>query len=75
MAELDRESGDNWGSASARKVALAAIQEQRRARHWSIFFKLLCSFTSLLCSSSHSLDGKKDSTSSGKHTAWSNCAA
>ena len=34
-------SGENWERKILEKVALAAIQEQKRARHWSIFFKLL----------------------------------
>src|ERR1700716_1510258 len=41
MAELERQPGDNWERQALEKVALAAIQEQRRARHWVIFFKLL----------------------------------
>jgi len=31
---------DNWERQTLEKVALAAITEQRRARKWSIFFKL-----------------------------------
>jgi protease-4 len=34
-------SGENWERKILEKVALAGIQEQRRARHWGIFFKLL----------------------------------
>ncbi len=34
-------SGDNWDRKIIEKVALAAVQEQRRARQWGIFFKLL----------------------------------
>lgn len=34
-------SGTNWERQTIEKVALAAIQEQRRSRHWGIFFKLL----------------------------------
>jgi protease-4 len=34
-------SGDNWDRKILEKVALAAVQEQRRARRWGIFFKLL----------------------------------
>ena len=41
MLEPDRSSGENWERKTLEKVALAAIQEQRRARYWSIFFKLL----------------------------------
>ncbi|MBI3938066.1 MAG: S49 family peptidase [Betaproteobacteria bacterium] len=42
MAETGSgDAGENWERKVLEKVALAAIQEQRRARHWGIFFKLL----------------------------------
>lgn len=45
MAELGQEGagekGDNWERRTIEKVALAAINEQRRARYWGIFFKVL----------------------------------
>jgi protease IV len=70
MAELERESGDNWERKALEKVALAAIQEQRRARHWSIFFKLLLFiYLFALLFIALGWTGKKDGTSSGKHTA------
>jgi protease-4 len=70
MAELDRETGDNWERKALEKVALAAIQEQRRARHWSIFFKLLLFiYLFALLFIALGWTGRKDSTSSGKHTA------
>jgi protease IV len=70
MAELDREPGDNWERKALEKVALAAIQEQRRARHWSIFFKLLLFiYLFALLFIALGWTGRKDSTSSGKHTA------
>ncbi|HEY0338777.1 MAG TPA: S49 family peptidase [Burkholderiales bacterium] len=70
MAELDRESGDNWERKALEKVALAGIQEQRRARHWSIFFKLLLFiYLFALLFIALGWTGRKDSTSSGKHTA------
>jgi len=34
-------SGDNWDRKILEKVVLAAVQEQRRARRWGIFFKSL----------------------------------
>jgi len=34
-------TGDNWDRKILEKVALAAVQEQRRSRQWGIFFKLL----------------------------------
>jgi protease-4 len=42
MAEPEPfKSEENWERAVIEKVALAAVQEQRRARYWGIFFKLL----------------------------------
>jgi len=42
MAELEPgASTTSWERQAIEKVALAAIQEQRRARQWGIFFKLL----------------------------------
>lgn len=32
---------NNWERSVLEKLAMSAIQEQRRARHWSIFFKVL----------------------------------
>jgi protease IV len=34
-------SQENWEREALEKIALAGIQEQRRARRWGIFFKLL----------------------------------
>jgi protease IV len=42
MAELGQGgSSENWERGVVEKVALAAINEQRRARYWGIFFKTL----------------------------------
>jgi len=67
---MSEPNGENWERKTLEKVALAAIQEQRRARHWSILFKLLI-FIYLFVVLFLWLGwiGKKDSTSSGKHTA------
>jgi protease-4 len=69
MADMEANSGDNWERKALEKVALAAIQEQRRARHWGIFFKLL-TFVYLFALLFIALGwtGKKD-VSTGKHTA------
>jgi protease-4 len=69
MSELDRGPGDDWERRTLEKVALAAITEQRRARKWGIFFKLLL-FTWLFVALFFWLGwiGKKDS-SAAKHTA------
>lgn len=66
MAEMEP---GNWERQTLEKVALAAIHEQRRARHWGIFFKLLA-FVYLFALLFLGLGwfGKKDS-SPGKHTA------
>ncbi|HXF65600.1 MAG TPA: S49 family peptidase [Burkholderiales bacterium] len=59
----------SWERQTLEKVALAAIEEQRRARHWGIFFKLLL-FIYLFALLFLWLGwfGKKD-VSPGKHTA------
>jgi protease-4 len=35
------DENNNWERGVLEKLAMSAIQEQRRARHWSIFFKVL----------------------------------
>ncbi|MDP1997018.1 MAG: S49 family peptidase, partial [Gallionella sp.] len=35
------EQNNNWERGVMEKLAMSAIQEQRRARHWGIFFKAL----------------------------------
>jgi protease-4 len=35
------ESGGNWERSVIEKLALEALKEQKRARRWGIFFKLL----------------------------------
>lgn len=37
----DKPSADNWEKTLLEKVALSAIEEQKRARRWSTFFKIL----------------------------------
>jgi protease IV len=69
MAEPDKTSGEQWERKALENIALAGIQEQRRARHWGIFFKLLL-FTYLFALLFIALGwvGKKEATT-GKHTA------
>ena len=69
MSEAERKPEENWERQALERVALAGIQEQRRARHWGIFFKLL-TFTYLFALLFIALGwtAKKD-TSTGKHTA------
>jgi len=70
MAELEQGgSGENWERGIIEKVALAAIVEQRRARYWSIFFKvLLFIYLFALLFIGLGWFGKKESTPD-KHTA------
>lgn len=35
------DQNDNWERSVLEKLAMSAIQEQRRTRHWGIFFKVL----------------------------------
>lgn len=69
MSEIDRNK-DDWERKTLEKVALAAIQEQRRSRHWSVFFKLLL-FVYLFALLFIALGwiGGGGASSSGKHTA------
>ena len=60
---------ENWERAVLEKVALAAVQEQRRARYWGIFFKLLLFiYLFALLFIAMGWWGKKDA-GPGKHTA------
>ena len=61
--------GTSWERQTLEKVALAAIQEQRRARYWGIVFKMLM-FIYLFALLFVGLGwfGKKE-ISAGKHTA------
>ncbi|MBI3044379.1 MAG: S49 family peptidase [Betaproteobacteria bacterium] len=70
MAELEPGgSGASWERQTLEKVALAAIQEQRRARHWGIFFKLLLFiYLFALLFVGMGWIGKKE-VSPGRHTA------
>jgi len=66
MAEIEPGA---WERQTLEKVALAAIHEQRRARNWGIFFKLLLFiYLFALLFVGMGWIGKKES-SPGKHTA------
>ena len=63
---------NNWERGVLEKLAMSAIQEQRRARHWGIFFKVLTFgyLFILLFLFVGLFEGKKDGSLSGnKHTA------
>jgi protease-4 len=70
MAEpTSTEPGTQWERQVIEKVALAAIQEQRRARQWGIFFKLLLFvYLFALLFVGMGWIGKRDA-SPGRHTA------
>jgi protease-4 len=70
MLEPDRTEPEGWERRTLEKVALAAVQEQRRARYWSIFFRsLLFIYLFVLLFIWLGWIGGKDMTSTGKHTA------
>jgi len=70
MAESNSsDTGAHWERQVLEKVALAAIQEQRRARYWGIFFKLLLFiYLFALLFIGMGWIGKKEA-GHGKHTA------
>lgn len=41
MSDQDKPASVNWERSVLEKLALSAIKEQRRSRHWSILFKTL----------------------------------
>ncbi len=64
-------SEQNWERGVLEKLAMSAIQEQRRARHWGIFFKVLTfGYLFLILFIFMGWSDKSEATlSSGKHTA------
>ncbi len=65
------EQNNNWERGVLEKLAMSAIQEQRRARHWGIFFKVL-TFAYLfivLFLAMGWMGGKAETALGGKHTA------
>lgn len=62
---------NNWERGVLEKLAMSALQEQRRARHWSIFFKTLTlGFLFIILFIFMGWIGKTDGALSvGKHTA------
>jgi protease-4 len=65
------DENNNWERGVLEKLALSAVQEQRRARHWGIFFKVLgfgyLFFILFLVMGW--MGDKVDGSLSGKHTA------
>jgi len=65
------EQNNNWERGVLEKLAMSAIQEQRRARHWGIFFKVL-TFGYLFLVMFFFMgwfDKSESAMNSGKHTA------
>ncbi len=64
-------SDQNWERNVLEKLAMSAVQEQRRARHWGIFFKTLTlAYLFLVFFALMGWIGKSDGAlSSGEHTA------
>ncbi|MGD9788924.1 MAG: S49 family peptidase, partial [Sulfuricellaceae bacterium] len=61
---------NNWERQTLEKLALSALQEQRRARHWGIFFKLLTFvFLFLALFAIMGWIGRGEPPIAGKHTA------
>jgi protease-4 len=65
------EPDNNWERGVLEKLALSALQEQRRARHWGIFFKVLTFgyLFIILFIFMGWFEKKEPGMGSGKHTA------
>lgn len=64
------ENGGQWAREVLEKLALAAVREQRVARRWGIFFKLLTfAYVSVILFIAIDWRGKAEGMSDGKHTA------
>jgi protease-4 len=66
------EQNNNWERGVLEKLAMSAVQEQRRARHWGIFFKTLTFaflFIMLALYMGWTGGGRSEKSSSGKHSA------
>ena len=64
------EDGGNWERETIEKLAFAALKEQRRARRWGIFFKLLTfAYVTFILVIAIDWRGEADAFKGGKHTA------
>jgi protease-4 len=69
MAEDGGNTGTNWERGVIEKLALEALKEQRRARRWGIFFKLLTfAYITFLVVALFDW-GRSDRLTADKHTA------
>src|SRR5438045_9539879 len=71
MTEPNGRSNDpNWERDLVTKLASAALREQRRARLWGIFFKLLTfAYITFILLSVYDWRGRGDISGGKKHTA------
>jgi protease-4 len=70
MAEAAETGRENWERSVVEKLALAALEEQKRARHWSIFFKLLVMiYLFIILFMALGWIGDKDRVTGGPHSA------
>lgn len=70
MSEQENNQENNWERGVLEKLAMSALQEQRRARHWSIFFKILMfGYLGIFLFFLAGWIGNSGLTRSGKHTA------
>ena len=68
MSEQDRDA--HWERSVLEKLAGAALAEQRRARHWGIFFKMLTfAYLFVLLFLALGWIGRSEVVSAGDHTA------
>ena len=64
------EQGNNWEQGVLEKLAYSALQEQKRARRWSIFFKTLTfGYLFIVLFLFMGWIGHGEPLSTGKHTA------
>jgi len=69
VSDYGNENGKNWERDVVEKLAFAAMKEQRRARRWGIFFKLLgFAYLTFVLIMLFEWPGN-DGLSGGKHTA------
>jgi protease-4 len=62
--------GEHWERTVLEKLALAALKEQRAARQWGLFFKLIgLGLLILVLATLLGWFDRSDGTSGGKHTA------
>lgn len=64
------DKGEQWERGVLEKIALAGIKEQRSARRWGIFFKILTfTYVTLILFFAIDWKGRTESMTDGKHTA------